>query len=184
MKKSSLMLAALALTTIFGGIVSAQAADCDGLAGNAIGRTNTDPFGSCENSSGTVSCGAGTDAGGVFTLIVLQGTNKGVQGCSGPGDTLPIGGRVGVLLESDNDASVHVDGSDSENAGGAKGWQRYDVRPNEGAACARRSGGGTWWTGATSGKGASTVTADNGNFNQGIDTNGNRTPCGGTPFPA
>lgn len=177
MKKITLMLAAVALS-MFGGMLAANAAVCGTT--DTIGRTKTDPFGSCETSTGTVRCGAGQDVGGVFTLIVLNSTNKGVQGCSGPADLLPIGGRVSVLVEGDNDIAVAADGSDNENSGGASAWQRYDVRPNEAAVCARRGTAGTWWTGASGGKGTST--ADN--VNQGIDASGNRAPCGGAPAPA
>lgn len=176
MKKITLMLAAVALS-MFGGMLAANAAVC---GTDTVGRTKTDPFGSCEGTTGSVKCGTGTNVGGVFTLIVLNSTNKGVQGCSHAGDLLPIGGRVGVLVEGDNDVSAHIDGSDSENAQAAGGWQRYDVRPNEQAVCVRRGDSGTWWTGASSGKGSSNPNL----VNQGINSSGNRTPCGGSPVPA
>lgn len=184
MKKSSLIVAAFALATIAGGFASAQAATCGPNNTDPVGRTKADPFGSCETTSGSVKCGAGQDVGGVFTLIVLNTANKGVQGCSGPADLLPIGGRVSVLVDGNNNVAIGIDGSDSENSGGASAWQRYDVRPGEGAVCARRASGGTWWTGASGGKGASTVGSESGNVNQGIDTTGSRTPCGGAAVPA
>lgn len=182
MKKSSLLVAVFALTTVFGGLVSAQAAVCGPNNTDPNGRTKADPFGSCETSNGTVKCGSAgaTNVGGVFTLIVKQSSGTGVQGCSGPNDTLPIGGRVSVLVDSNNNVAIGVDGSDSENSGGASAWQRYDVRPNEQAVCARRGTAGTWWDGNNSGKGASTADT----YNQGINPSINRAPCGGSATPA
>lgn len=193
MKKTTLMIAALALSTIFGGFVSAQAATC--ASGDPVGRTKADPFGSCENASGAVTCGTGTNGGGVFTLIVINDTRTGVQGCSDGSDALPVKGRVSVYRDAANNVAVGIDGCDSNsacptNSGGAAGWQRYDVRPKSSAPtstalCARRASGGTWYTGASGGMGATAPNATNsGDVNQGIDGNGDRTPCGGNPIPA
>lgn len=185
MKKTTLMIAALALTTIFGGFVSAQAAVCNGAGATTANapRRATDPFGSCEEANGDVKCGSGTNLAGIATLIVDQA--KGVQGCSNKADLLPIGGRVSIYKDGANNVAIAADGSDSENSGGASAWQRYDVRPNTGtptktAVCARRGTAGTWYTGAESGRGTSA--ADN--VNQGIDGTADRTPCGGNPTPA
>jgi hypothetical protein len=182
MKKSSFVMAVLALSTVFGGLVSAQAAVCGPNNTDPNGRTKADPFGSCETSSGTVRCGStgATDVGGVFTLIVKQSGGTGVQGCSGPNDALPIGGRVSVLVDANNNVAIGVDGSDNENSGGASAWQRYDVRPNDQAVCARRGSAGTWWDGNNGGRGTSNPDS----VNQGINPSLNRAPCGGSPVPA
>lgn len=187
MKKSSLLVAVFALTTVFGGLVSAQAATCTDTNNLSSSRTASDPFGSCEDyksspagNQGNVKCGSGQDVAGVFTLIVKQSGGTGVQGCSGRGDLLPIGGRVSVYADTANNVAVSADGSDSENSGGASAWQRYDVRPTEQAVCARRGDSGTWWTGANGGKGTSTANS----YNQGINPSLNRAPCGGSATPA
>lgn len=155
MRKSSLVLVVLTLATVGSSLVTSRAANCHPSSG-PLPKTASDPFGSCEQSDGTVKCGgpgSGADVAGLAVLIV--DANKGVQGCAPNSSPLPIAGRVTVYKDTNNNTTVAADGSDNENSGGASGWQRYDVRPNDRSVCARRGTGGTYWTGERGGQGSS-----------------------------
>jgi len=151
MKRSSMLLAALAFASIAGSSLISTAATC----GSSTGRTASDKFGSCENTTGggQVRCGDGTDVGPLATIIVANsGGTTGVQGCSEDSQSLPIAGRVGAYNDGSG-AHVFIDGGDAKNPGGAGGWQRYDV--SDSGVCARRGSGGTYYTNTAGGHGSS-----------------------------
>lgn len=164
MRKSALVISALAFTSIFGGLVSSNASNC-----GTTSRTAHDPFGSCETSQGNVKCGRtgateiGQGGSGQTSLgYVIADPNKGVQLCSEDAQGLPISGRITAYKHSGNKVTVAADGGDAKNSGGASAWDRVDVDADNQKVCAARGASGTYWT---SGGGHSTVGTAQGEFN-------------------
>jgi hypothetical protein len=155
MRKSALLISALAFSSIFGGLVASSAAPRNCTPADASEstkqRTGSDAFGSCETSDGNVKCGRdganelGSGENSLGWLIVDQ--NKGVQACSEDGQDLPISGRITVYKHSGNKVTVGADGGDEKNAafGGASGWDRLDVDADNAEVCFWRGSGGTYW---------------------------------------
>jgi hypothetical protein len=148
MRKSALVISALAFTSIFGGLVASNAETC-----GTTSRTATDRFGSCETSNGTVKCGKsgateiGTGGSGQTSLgYVIADPSKGVQLCSEDAQGLPISGRITAYKHSGNKVTVAADGGDSKNSGGASAWDRVDVDADNQKVCASRGASGTYWT--------------------------------------
>lgn len=145
MRKMSLLITALAFSSIAGGLATSSATNCDSTT-DAKPRTAHDPYGSCETKEGQVKCGKtnATKIGPLGYLIV--DANKGAQVCSEDADTTPISGRITVYKHSNNKVTVAADGGDKKNSGGAAAWDRVDVDPNNGKVCVWRGGTGTYWT--------------------------------------
>ena len=149
MRKSALIISALAFSSIFGGLIASNADTC-----GTTQRTGTDRFGSCEDGTGKVSCGntgateLGTGGSGQTSLgYLIVDQNKGVQACSEDAQGLPISGRITVYKHSGNKVTVAADGGDNKNAafGGASGWDRVDADADNQEVCAARGAGGTYW---------------------------------------
>ena len=158
MRKSALIISALAFSSIFGGLIASNAAPQNCTPANASEttkqRTGSDRFGSCEDSQGKVKCGrdgateVGTGGSGQTSLgFLIVDQSKGVQACSEDTQGLPISGRVTVYKHSGNKVTVAADGGDTKNAqfGGAAGWERVDVDADNQKVCASRGAGGTYW---------------------------------------
>jgi hypothetical protein len=140
MKKSSIMIAVLAIASVassFG--VSSAANNC------GSGHPN-DAYGACEGGSPYhVKC-AGTAAGPAgYVATPTNASSHGVEACAHDGSPLPIAGRIGILVDGNNNVTVFADGDDTTNPqGGASAWDRIDVRPGAQTVCARRGGAGAW----------------------------------------
>jgi hypothetical protein len=153
MRKTALLISALAFTSIFGGVVASQARNCtpNGASGATQQRTGTDPFGSCETTSGQVRCqnnDTSTEIGaeGAASLgYLIVDDSKGAQLCSEDSQDMPIAGRITVYKHSGNKLTVGVDGGDSKNSGGASAWDRVDVDADNQSVCVARGAQGTYW---------------------------------------
>lgn len=158
MRKSALLISALAFSSVFSGLITSNAADPN-CTGNSTSeavkqRTGNDPFGSCETQTGQVRCGKdgateiGTGGSGQTSLGYIEADpSKGVQLCSEDAQGLPISGRITAYKHSGNKVTVAADGGDTKNAqfGGASGWDRVDVDADNKKVCAARGAGGTYW---------------------------------------
>lgn len=153
MRRSALIISALAFTSVFGGFVTSNASHC--YSGTATAsRTAHDPFGSCETADGKVKCGRtgsteiGTGGSGQTSLgYLIVDQNKGAQVCSEDAQGFPISGRITAYKHSGNKVTLAADGGDSKNGdkGGASGWDRVDVDADNRKVCAWRGSGGTYW---------------------------------------
>lgn len=151
MRKMTLLVAALAFSSVAGGIITSSAAPqkCtpSGASNATKDRTASDPFGSCESTSGQVKCGRdGATAlpGNLGYVIVNQ--DKGAQVCSEDAQAFPVAGRVSVYKHpGGNKVSVAADGGDSKNQGGAAAYDRLDVDADNQEACFWRGASGTWY---------------------------------------
>lgn len=152
MRKSAMIVLALAVVSVLGSVGLSQANHC-GTNSNA---TAHDPFGSCENAGGDVSCGAGTDA--QVATISTASSGTGVQACNDDGPIPPYG-RASVRVDSSNNVIVGVDG-DKDNPG-SNGWSRLDVRPGASSCKAQLRRGSSNGTYYTSGGGTSNPDAAN-----------------------
>lgn len=152
MRKPALLISALAVTSIFGGIVASNASHCYSGTATAA-RTAHDPFGSCETSSGQVKCSrtnateVGTGGGATSIGYLIVDPSKGAQVCSEDGQAFPISGRITAYKHSGNKVTVAADGGDLKNGdkGGASGWDRVDADADSRKVCAYRGAGGTYW---------------------------------------
>lgn len=150
MRKSALLISALAFTSVFGGLVASNASHCGTTA-----RTAHDGFGSCETSQGNVKCGRtgateiGTGGSGQTSVgYLIVDPSKGAQACAEDGqDGIPISGRITAYKHSGNKVTVAADGGDQHNAafGGASGWDRVDADADNQKVCAYRGSQGTYW---------------------------------------
>jgi hypothetical protein len=165
-RKSALLIRALAFTSVFGGVVASNAAHC-----GTSTRSAHDPFGSCETSpNGNVKCGRtnateiGTGGAGQTSLgYLIVDPSKGAQVCSEDGQGFPISGRITAYKHSGNKVTVAADGGDTKNSGGAAAWDRVDVDADNRKVCAARGASGTYWT---AGGGHSAVGTAAGEFDQ------------------
>ena len=131
MKKSSIVLVLLVLSSVFGSMFSASA-DCD-------------PMGSCEDTSNNLTC-AGTAVGPIaYVATANNASGAGAEVCNGNGPIPPYG-RAAVYRQSNGNVIVGVDG-ETQNPG-SSGWTRVDVRTS-GSGCkaqVRRGSTGSYYT--------------------------------------
>lgn len=190
MRKLCLMFAALA------GLSAGSVAMADpepGPCQNARYESTRDPFGSCEDKNGDVTCSDGGTAAGGFTFTVDEG--KGAQVCGE--DEAPQGmeGRYTVLLPSsgnqhEEDVVVGLDGGDGNtNPVFGDGFIRAEGRTDSRSVCLFQGADGSYWIGpgnhdrSAENTGAPVVPLPSEvNPTPGVGTTGT-SQCVGTPTP-
>lgn len=110
------------------------------------GRSQADPFGACENSSGDVSCGNATETPAPGVHYVAPSEN-GAAVCIDDELPAPLEGRYGVANRGGR-VSAYADLGDSNPARSAvlgTDWTRADVDPRVARTCVYRGSAGSGW---------------------------------------
>lgn len=128
----------LALIALAGGAIPVLAA---GACEDSQGRSQADPLGACESTSGSVSCSGATaaPAGGIKYYAP---SDKGAAVCMDAG---PAQGRYGVS-NTNGRVSAYADmGAENALAGNGTDWVRGDVNTSNPRICVYRGAEGSAW---------------------------------------
>lgn len=137
----------ICIATLAGLMLGTVPVGAEHCGSDPSGRNAHDPFGSCEERTGTPRCGAEGTTADAATLGRVIVSEHGLQFCwDERHSSFPMRGRL-TIYNSDGHAGVGADGDETHNTKyGTNGFVRIDIDTATGHVCFFGPAQGTWWT--------------------------------------